>query len=122
MLRSGGFVEDRDDAGEAGRGALDLERKAGDREAERRERVQVRELLHLGITDVSTSLMAFPNEGRVAGRLEAFAGMGEGSILETHCHLDHPHLSARVQRRVLRAEIGRIRHPGLATSSNIDGP
>ncbi len=54
--------DDRDGPGPAGRSALDLGRKAADREADRGQRLEIVQLLDMAIADMATRLVALPDD------------------------------------------------------------
>src|SRR5262245_9931130 len=56
------FLEDRHRARPAGRGAADLVREAGDGEAVARQRLEIVQLLKMAVADVTTGLVAFPDD------------------------------------------------------------
>src|SRR5690242_13878775 len=62
--------QNRHRAGPAGRGLLDLHRKARDHEAGSGELLEVRELLHMAVTDLAAGFVALPDQAGVAGFLE----------------------------------------------------
>src|SRR4051794_31450899 len=64
-------LDDRHRAGPSCGGLLDLHREADDLETGRGQRVEVGELLHVAIADLSASLVPLPDDAGVAGFLEA---------------------------------------------------
>src|SRR5580698_4833158 len=91
------LIEQRDAAGPAGRGSLDLHREAADLETERRQLVEIGELLHVAITDLAAGLVSFPDEACVAGFREPFAGERKRCVPAPAVGAGHTHtLSGQV--------------------------
>src|SRR5262245_28793509 len=74
------LIDDGDGAGEARRGALDLEGEARDREPGRRKCVQIGELLDVAVADLHAGAVAFPDDRGIAALGEAARGVEEGRI------------------------------------------
>src|SRR5271163_3662587 len=67
-------------AGPPRRGGFDLDREAAHLEAERRQRVEIGQLLHVAIADVASGLVTFPDDARVAALEKARGGERERRV------------------------------------------
>src|SRR5215211_6229117 len=89
-----------DAARPAGRGGRDLDREAAHLEAEGGKPVEVGELLHMAIADLTARLMALPDDAGIAGLGEALAGEREWRIPAPAVDSRYPHaLFQQVQGR-----------------------
>src|SRR5690606_32270263 len=95
------FLEDGDSAGETGRGALDLEREAGDHVAGRGQPVELSQLLDVAIADLHAGAVAFPDQRGIPGLGIAARGVDEGRVPAPRVGAGDAHAAAgEVERRL----------------------
>src|SRR5882757_2029033 len=95
-------VENGDRPGPAGRGPLDLDRKARDGEAGRGQQFEVVQLFDVAIADVAAGLVAFPDQAGVLGLSVLLRGIDERRIPAPAVDPRQPHATLQqIHRRLI---------------------
>ncbi len=118
--RSHGVIDDRDRARPTGGAAAHLDREATHREALRRQRFQIMQLLDVAIADLAAGLVAFPDQAGVACGEVFLLGVHERRIPTPAVGSGHAHAALEQIKRglaahaaalgdIIRAAVGRAR-------------